>query len=381
MNGPTLAAAVPLVLIGLLLAPSLDSSPPEPPAPWERTLRKQVTVPAPVEDVWKAWTTTEGVTTFFGPQAKVEAVPGGPFEIYFDPNQPVGLRGSEGCKVQSIVPLKLFAFEWNAPPIIPAIRNSGLHTIVYVRLDQEGPGQTRVEVVHAGWGVGEEWDKTFSYFDQAWDAVLSNLRYRFAVGPVQWPGRFVRAELPPEAAKPSHTRGQIATLDDFRWLVGQWTGTLESVRLAETNWAAPKAGVMMGMFRLTEADKLLVLEFFTLRETEEGLEMRVRHFNAALEPWETGDALILKLTSYDGQQAIFENPVHTRPKRTVIIRTGDDTWTAHSEIIRDNGEERIIEVPYQRVSAENPTAGIPKTGQEEHADGRFKNLVPPSSSQ
>jgi uncharacterized protein YndB with AHSA1/START domain len=167
----------------------------------ERRLRKQVTVAAPLAEVWKAWTTTEGVKTFFGPEAKVEAVVGGPFEIYFGPSQPEGLRGSEGCRVHSIVPMKLLGFTWNAPPTIPAIRNSGVHTVVYIELEESGPAETRVTMTHVGWGSGEDWDKTYAYFDRAWDAVLGNLQYRFAVGPVEWPGRFIRAEMPASASK------------------------------------------------------------------------------------------------------------------------------------------------------------------------------------
>ena len=162
--------------------------------PWQRSLRKQVTVAAPLADVWNAWTTTDGVTGFFGPAAKIEARVGGPYEVYFAPGQPEGLRGSEGCKIHSLAPMQLLAFEWNAPPTIPAIRNSGVHTLVYVELEEEGPERTRVTVTHTGWGAGEEWDKTYAYFDRAWDAVLSNLNYRLTVGRVEWPGRFIRAE-------------------------------------------------------------------------------------------------------------------------------------------------------------------------------------------
>jgi uncharacterized protein YndB with AHSA1/START domain len=154
-----------------------------------RTLRKAVTVEAPLAEVWNAWTTTEGVKTFFGPGARVEAAPGGPFEIYFSLNAPEGLRGSERCKVHSVVPMKLFAFTWNQPPIIPALRD--VQTLVVLRLEEVAPGKVRVEMTHSGWGVGEDWDKAYAYFDRAWDAVLGNLQYRFTVGPVDWPeGRF-----------------------------------------------------------------------------------------------------------------------------------------------------------------------------------------------
>ena len=160
----------------------------------DRVLRKVLTVDAPLVEVWNAWTTSEGAQTFFAPGARIEATPGGPFEIYFSLHAPEGLRGSENCRVHSVVPMKLFAFEWNQPPSIPALRN--VHTLGVVRLEPAGVGQTRVELTHTGWGVGEDWDKAYGYFDRAWDAVLGNLRYRFEVGPVGWPdGTFRVAQV------------------------------------------------------------------------------------------------------------------------------------------------------------------------------------------
>ncbi len=53
---------------------------------------KTVTVKAPVDAVCDAWTTTEGVKTFFAPDARVEPRPGGPFEIFFNPYAKPGLK-------------------------------------------------------------------------------------------------------------------------------------------------------------------------------------------------------------------------------------------------------------------------------------------------
>ena len=42
-------------------------------------------------------------------------------------------------------------------------------------------------LTHDGWGEGDEWDKAFEYFTEAWiDVVLPRLEYRFRVGPVDW---------------------------------------------------------------------------------------------------------------------------------------------------------------------------------------------------
>jgi hypothetical protein len=68
-----------------------------------------------------------------------------------------------------------------------------LQTQVFLRFDEPAPGEVQVELTHTGWGVGEDWDKAYNYFDRAWDAVLGNLKYRFAVGPVDWPDGVFRA--------------------------------------------------------------------------------------------------------------------------------------------------------------------------------------------
>jgi hypothetical protein len=44
----------------------------------------------------------------------------------------------------------------------------------------------KVTLHHTGWGEGDEWDKTYAYFDRAWATVLGNLKKRFETGPYDW---------------------------------------------------------------------------------------------------------------------------------------------------------------------------------------------------
>ena len=150
----------------------------------DRILRKEMIVPATLEEVWNAWTTTEGVKTFFASDAKVELLVGGPFEIYFLLHSRRGSRGSEGCRVLSYVPPKMLSFSWNAPPEFGELRKT--HTIVVVRLEDGGRGKVKVLLSQHGWGKGKEWDKLYDYFDKAWSSVLGNLKKRFAAGPIDW---------------------------------------------------------------------------------------------------------------------------------------------------------------------------------------------------
>jgi uncharacterized protein YndB with AHSA1/START domain len=136
-------------------------------------------VNAPVAEVWKAWTTTDGIESFFAPKAaKVEPVPGGAFELWFGVNMPEGSRGSEGCLVHSVKPMEQFVFEWNAPPTIPTIRK--LRTLVYLDFKALPDNRTEITLRNFGYGTGEDWGKTKAYFEQAWPHVMDSLVKRFA---------------------------------------------------------------------------------------------------------------------------------------------------------------------------------------------------------
>lgn len=137
------------------------------------------TINAPVAEVWKAWTTTEGIESFFAPKAvKVEPVAGGAFELWFGVTLPEGSRGCEGCKVHSVRPMEQLVFEWNAPPTIPTIRP--LRTLVYLDFKPLPDNKTEVTLRNFGYGDGEEWAKNKAYFAAAWPAVMANLEKRFA---------------------------------------------------------------------------------------------------------------------------------------------------------------------------------------------------------
>jgi uncharacterized protein YndB with AHSA1/START domain len=136
-------------------------------------------IDAPVAEVWKAWTTPEGIESFFAPKAaKVVPEPGGAFELWFGLDQPEGQRGSEGCLFHSVVPMRQLVFEWNAPPTLPTIRK--LRTLVYLDFSEVDGNRTSLTLRNFGYGQGENWMKAKMYFERAWPAVMASLEKRFA---------------------------------------------------------------------------------------------------------------------------------------------------------------------------------------------------------
>ena len=150
----------------------------------QRSIDKEVVVAAPVSEVWKAWTTREGIVSFMAPDAEIEARPGGAFHVHFDPLAAPGMKGADDMRYMALQPPTLLSFDWNAPPHLPQVRAQ--RTFVIVRLQEVDGKSTRVTLHHAGWGDGGEWDQAHAYFDRAWGGVLANLKKRFDSGPLDW---------------------------------------------------------------------------------------------------------------------------------------------------------------------------------------------------
>ena len=150
----------------------------------EKAIDKAVVVNASLDEVWQAWTTREGIVSFFAPDAKIEARVGGAFEVYVDPGAPAGMKGADDMRFLALQPKQMISFDWNAPPHLAEARQQ--RTFVIVRFAPITDKSTRVSLHHTGWGEGGEWDKAYAYFKGAWQNVLKNLQKRFETGPIDW---------------------------------------------------------------------------------------------------------------------------------------------------------------------------------------------------
>ena len=171
----SLALAALLALLSALWLPARAA---------ERAIDKSVEVPATLDEAWAAWTTREGIITFFAPDAKIEPRVGGAFQIYFDPGAPPGMKGADDMRFMALQPKQMISFDWNAPPSLPEARAQ--RSFVVVRFEPVADRLTRVSLHHTGWGSGGEWDKAYAYLDRAWGGVLANLKKRFEQGPQDW---------------------------------------------------------------------------------------------------------------------------------------------------------------------------------------------------
>lgn len=146
----------------------------------EKAIEKEVVVKAPVEAAFRAWTSKEGIESFFAPEAVVEPRSGGRFEVYINPYAQPGLKGADDMRFLGFQQDRMVSFTWNAPPHLPAARAQ--RTVVILRFSPAGEGQSKVTLTHVGWGEGGEWDQAYAYFDKAWGNVLANYQGYLATG-------------------------------------------------------------------------------------------------------------------------------------------------------------------------------------------------------
>jgi len=170
----------------------------------DRILRKEVIVPGTLAQVWHCWTTEEGIAKFFSPESKIELKPGGAYYIYMmkmPPGKKIK-RGTEGCKLLSYIPHEMLAFEWNFPPAVSSLRESGAMTQVVLKFEDLSDGTVKVKFAQLGWKKGEDWDKGYAYFDNAWSRVLDQLK------------NHLEKEKPTQARSDSMAAGKVRVWTD-----------------------------------------------------------------------------------------------------------------------------------------------------------------------
>lgn len=151
------------------VAPRADAS--------EKMLRLEITVPAPRAEVWKAFSTSEGLSTWLAPNSNVELKPGGEWMVHFSG----GSTG--GGNIVSFVPEKEIVLKALAPDQFPTVRAQ--RTTARFELEDHGKG-TLVRLTQTGWQDGDEWDRAYEYLTAGNAQLMATLHRRFVSGPIDW---------------------------------------------------------------------------------------------------------------------------------------------------------------------------------------------------
>jgi uncharacterized protein YndB with AHSA1/START domain len=163
------------LLLAFLLAESPGIAADQSAGP-DKALVIEVTVPAAVPEVWKAFTTKEGLSTWLAPQVSVDLRPGGDWIVHFP-----GSTG--GGSIVSFIPERQLVISALAPDKFPTVR--ARRTRAVFEFKRRGDS-TVVRLTQTGWQSGTEWDAAYEYLVEGNAQLLATLHRRFVSGPIDW---------------------------------------------------------------------------------------------------------------------------------------------------------------------------------------------------
>jgi uncharacterized protein YndB with AHSA1/START domain len=152
----------------------------------------EVMVPAPRAEVWQAFTTSDGLSTWLTPGAVTELRNGGGWTAHF----PGGKTG--GGTILSFVPQQEVVMSAMAPEKFPTVRAE--RTTAKFQFEAKGD-TTLIRLVQTGWKSGKEWDDAYEYLAAGNAQLLETLKRRFVDGPLDW-----NKEWGPGTVKPAATK-------------------------------------------------------------------------------------------------------------------------------------------------------------------------------
>jgi uncharacterized protein YndB with AHSA1/START domain len=168
-----------VVLAGLLIpAPGSASAYGEDARPTDPTqaLIIELSIPAPLPEVWEAFTTTDGLRSWLAPEVSVNLRKGGDWLVKFPGSTAGGI-------IVSFVPQKELVLSALAPDRFPQVRAT--RTRAVFTFTAKG-NNTLVRLSQTGWQAGKEWDAAYEYLAAANGEMLAMLHHRFVAGPTDW---------------------------------------------------------------------------------------------------------------------------------------------------------------------------------------------------
>jgi uncharacterized protein YndB with AHSA1/START domain len=155
----------------------------------DRSLQLSVDVPAPAHDVFAAFSTSEGFSSWAVPVGKVDFRVGGMIEASYDAQAKLGDSNNIKNAIVTYIPDRLLVIRNVQAPagfVDSALFQKTVTMIEFQPLDQNA---TRVTLTNAGYGTGAGFDDVYSHFEWGDAYTLHELHSRFVKGPVDWASR------------------------------------------------------------------------------------------------------------------------------------------------------------------------------------------------
>ncbi|HEU4752699.1 MAG TPA: SRPBCC domain-containing protein [Armatimonadota bacterium] len=163
-----------LLIAGFLLLPGLAAAAEQPP------LVNEAVIDAPVSEVWKAFTTKEGLESWNVAHAEVDLRVGGLMRTHYSKDGVLGDAGTIENTILAFDPERMFAIRATKTPATFPFKKAMERVWTVVYFEPVGAQRTRVVARGLGYGTDEESQKMREFFDQGNSYLFEKLKMRFA---------------------------------------------------------------------------------------------------------------------------------------------------------------------------------------------------------
>jgi hypothetical protein len=133
----------------------------------EKALQFSVIVPGSIEETWKLFTTDEGLKKWIAPVVKIDMKTGGSILTNYNVNKSADDSTSIKLGIINYIDQKMITLKVNLNKNFPAKavqEDKNLQEIIL--FEKFGDSRTRIISTMVGWGNGDHWDKTYTFFEK-----------------------------------------------------------------------------------------------------------------------------------------------------------------------------------------------------------------------
>ena len=143
----------------------------------ELVLVQTITIEAPVSDVWKAYTTSDGWMAWAAPKALVDLRAGGTIKTHYGPGAKIGDPGTNVLHIVNYVPERILTLRAALSDRWPAVMKEDngklMNVIVFESIDDK---RTRVQSFGVGYRDLPAYEELMKFFVPANEELLRKLK-------------------------------------------------------------------------------------------------------------------------------------------------------------------------------------------------------------
>lgn len=136
-------------------------------------------VDAPMDDVWKVWSTPEGWRIAGVAKADLDFRPGGIIRTHYREDGVLGDPGTIENRILAYEPPRMLAIQIAKPPATFPFQHAWREPWTVITLTDVGAGRTKVRVASVGFGTDEESRTMLGFFEKGNHWTLQKIQEHF----------------------------------------------------------------------------------------------------------------------------------------------------------------------------------------------------------